>query len=58
MLALPVIKGGIRSKDRLVSIGCAKSPWQNSCKDDYSQRFEAANECKRGPSCYVSKRKN
>jgi len=46
MLALPVIKGGIRSTRRLVSIGCAKSPWQNSCKDDYSQRFEAANECR------------
>src|SRR5208283_2750302 len=44
MLALPVMKGGIRSKDRSVSTGCAKSPWQDSCKDDYSQRFEAANE--------------
>ena len=58
MLALPVIQGGVRSKDLLVSIGCAENPWQNSCKDDYSQPFEAANECKRGPSCYVYKRKN
>ena len=44
MLALPVVKGGIRSKDCFASIGCAMSPWQNSCKDDYSQRFEAAND--------------
>ncbi len=58
MLALPVIKGGIRSKDRLVSTGCAKGPWQNSCKDDHSQCFEAAFGSKRCPSCYVSKRKN
>jgi hypothetical protein len=46
MLALPVFKGGIRLEDHLVSIGCVKGPWQNSCKDDYSQRFEAANECR------------
>ena len=46
MLALPVIRGSIRAKDRLVSIGCAKSPWQNRCKHDYGQRFEAANECR------------
>jgi hypothetical protein len=46
MLALPVVKGSTRSKERLVSIGCDKSSWQNSCKDDYSQRFEAANECR------------
>jgi hypothetical protein len=46
MLALPVFKGGIRSEDHLVSIGCVKSPWQDSCKDYYSQRFEAANECR------------
>ena len=44
MLAVPDIKGGIPAKDLLVSICCAKSPWQNSCKDDYSQRFEAAND--------------
>jgi len=43
MLAVPVIKGGTHSKDRLVSIRCAKSPWQNSCKDDDSRPFEAAN---------------
>ena len=48
MLALPVVKGGIRSKNHLVSISCAKSSWQKSCKDDYSQRFEAANEFKKG----------
>ena len=46
MLAPPVIQGGIRPKDRLVSMGCGKSPWQNSCKDDYNQRFEAAGECR------------
>jgi hypothetical protein len=46
MLAVPVIKGGIPPKESLVSIRCAKSPWQNRCKDDYSQRFEAANECR------------
>ena len=46
MLALPVVKGGIHSKKRSISIGCAKSPWQNRCKDDYSQGFEAANECR------------
>src|ERR1700693_3798686 len=46
MLAVPVIKGGIFSKEPLVSIRCTKSPWQNRCKDDYSQRFEAANECR------------
>lgn len=48
MLAVPVIKGGILPKEPLVSLGCAKSSWQNRCKDDYSQPFEAANEC-RGP---------
>jgi len=58
MLALPVVKGSIPPKEPLVSIRCAKNPWQNSCKDDYSQPFEAANDVKRGPSCYVSKRKN
>ena len=46
MLALPVVKGGTRSKERSVSIGCDRSSWQNSCKDDYSQRFEAATECR------------
>jgi hypothetical protein len=44
MLALPVAKGGIRAKDLLASIGCVGRSWQNRCKDDYSQQFEAANE--------------
>ncbi len=44
MLALPVIIGSIRQKNRLVSTGCIRRPWQKSCKDDYSHRFEAANE--------------
>ena len=48
MLAVPVIKGGIPAKEPLVSISCAENPWQNRCKDGYSQPFEAANEC-RGP---------
>jgi hypothetical protein len=46
MLALPAINGGIRPKDLLVSISCAMSPWQNRCKDDRSQLFEAANDCR------------
>ena len=37
MLAVPVIKGGIPAKEPLVSIRCAENPWQNRCKDDYSQ---------------------
>jgi hypothetical protein len=48
MLAVPVIKGGIPPKEALVSIRCAKSPWQNRCKDDCSHPFEAANQY-RGP---------
>ena len=39
MLALPALRGGMPSKDPLMSMGYAKNPWQNSCKDDYSQRF-------------------
>src|SRR5271167_551514 len=46
MLAVPVIKDGIPAKESLVSIRCAKSPWQNRCKDDYSHPFEAARECR------------
>jgi len=46
MLALPVVKGGIGSKNRSISIGCAQNSWQDRCKDDYGQRFKAANECR------------
>lgn len=46
MLAVPVMNGGISAKEPFVSIGCAKNPWQNRCKDDHSQRLEAANECR------------
>jgi len=48
MLAVPAMKGGIRQKKLLASIRCAEGSWQNRCKNDYSQPFEAANEC-RGP---------
>ena len=58
MLAVPVIKGGIRSKNRSVSIGCAQIPGKTDARIDYSQRFKAANECRGAPSCYVYKRKN
>ena len=44
MLAVPFVKGGTRSKERLVSTGCERISWQNTCKDDGSQRFEAATE--------------
>ena len=39
MLALPMFNGGLDPKRYLVSIGCAKSPWQNECKYDYCQPF-------------------
>jgi hypothetical protein len=48
MLAVPIIKGGICPEQLLVSTVCTRSSWQNNCKDDYSERFEAANESKRG----------
>ena len=58
MLALPVVKGGIRSKVRLVSIGCAKSLLARQL-----QRMTVASHLRlltnvEEPSCYVSKRKN
>jgi hypothetical protein len=46
MLALPVVHGSMRPKEHLFSISCTSSPWQNRCKDDDSQRFDAANECR------------
>ena len=58
MLALPAVKGGRRSKVRLVSTGCAKSLRQDKC-----MRVTVASNLRllanvEEPSCYVSKRKN
>ena len=49
MLAVPDIKGGTPPKEPLASIRCAQSPWQNRCKDDDSQRLEAAKTNVEGP---------
>jgi len=56
MLALPALRGGMPSKDPLMSMGYAKNPWQNSCYEDCSQHFELITSVER-PLCYVSKRK-
>ena len=58
MLALPVGKGAVRPKRRSSSISYEQSSWQNSCNILKPESLEALNDIERGPSCYVSKRKN